>query len=111
VQGDSCTLGDYATPAVAVGTLPALAGAITTSLGQRAPGGNTPTSAALAGAINRAQQQLAAAPGHTVAVLFATDGLPTECDTNIQNIKGVAAQGAAAGVKTFVIGVFAQNET
>jgi hypothetical protein len=46
-----------------------------------------------------------------VAVL-ATDGLPTECDTNIANVANLAKAAAAAtpSVKTFVIGVFAQAE-
>src|SRR5262249_1116168 len=55
----------------------------------------------------------APAPAGPPAVAVpATDGLPTECDTNIGNVANIA-QGAAAGnpaVKTFVIGVFSASE-
>ncbi len=108
--GDSCAGGDYATPAVPIAALPGNAAAIATALAGKSLEGRTPTSAALQGAIDRATTHLKANAGHTVAVVFATDGLPTACTTDINAIGNIAAAGASAGVKTFVIGVFAQSD-
>jgi hypothetical protein len=112
INGDSCTATDYAAPAAAIAALPGAAAAITSALGAKQPAGETPTSAALTGAISAAKTYAGANTGHSVVVVLATDGLPTECDTNIANVANLA-QTAAAGnpsVKTFVIGVFAQAE-
>ncbi len=112
VLGDSCATADYATPAVAIAPLPGVAAMVTGSLASHQPNGNTPTSAALQGAINEAKSFATANPGHTVVAVLATDGIPDECTPN--DIPGIA-QLAAAGlngnpsVKTFTIGVFAPN--
>ena len=112
VLGDSCATTDYATPAVAIAPLPGVAVAVTGSLASHQPNGNTPTSAALQGAIDQAKTFSTANPGHTVVAVLATDGIPDECTPN--TIPGIA-QLATAGlngnpsVKTFTIGVFAPN--
>ena len=92
--------------------LPGGATAFVGALNGKTPNGNTPTSAALQGAINSAKAFATANPGHTAIAILATDGLPTECDTNIANIKAIAAAGLAGtpSVKTYVIGVFAASE-
>jgi hypothetical protein len=112
LNGDSCSAPDYAAPAAPIAALPGAAGAVINALAGKLPMGDTPTSAALTGAITAAKAYATAHAGHTVAAVMATDGLPTECDTNIAGVAGVA-QAAFAGspsVKTFVIGEFAQSE-
>jgi hypothetical protein len=93
--------------------LPGAASAITSSLGARRPQGNTPTSAALQGAIDEAQSFSTANPTHTVAVVLATDGIPDECTPNtVAGVAQIAASGVTGvpPVKTFVIGVFTPND-
>lgn len=111
-QGDSCTASDYAKPAVPIALLPGGAPAVVNALAAKQPNGNTPTSAALQGAIDQAKAYAIAHPGHTVVAVFSTDGIPTECDTNAQNIAAIAAAGlgGSPSIRTYVIGVFAQNE-
>ncbi|MCC6521992.1 MAG: hypothetical protein IT373_04975 [Polyangiaceae bacterium] len=104
---DSCSTVDYATPEVPIQTLPAVRADVLTSLLGHVPVGATPTSAALAGAVSYATSWASAHLDHVTIVVLATDGDPTECDTNLANINAIAA-GAAAGtprVLTFVIGV------
>jgi hypothetical protein len=111
-QADSCTASDYATPAVPIATLPGAATAFAAALSAKSPNGNTPTSAALQGAIDQARSYANANPTHTVVAVFVTDGLPTECDTNVTNIAAIAQAGLSGSpsIETFVIGVFATNE-
>jgi len=105
--GDSCTASDYASAAVEIAPLPQVAASINSSMGQHSPSTSTPTSAALQGAIQHATTWAGAHPGDAVAVILATDGEPTECDTTISGIQAIAAAGYAATPKipTFVIGV------
>jgi hypothetical protein len=113
IQGDSCMPQDYATPAVPIALLPGAATSITASLATRAPTGNTPTAAALQGAINQAKTYAAANPGHSVVAVLATDGLPDECSPNdIPTIAKLAAQGLSGSpsIKTFAIGVFTPTD-
>jgi hypothetical protein len=113
VAGDSCTPADYATPAVPIATLPGSASAITSSLAGRQPQGNTPTSAALQGAIDEAVSFTNANAGHTVVAVLATDGIPDECTpSTVTGVAQIAAAGLAGApsIKTFVIGVFTPND-
>jgi hypothetical protein len=110
----SCEVADYAKPAVAIGTLPGRAKALSASLAAEMPVGLTPTSAALAGALQAAGAQAKAEPMHQVIAVLATDGLPTQCDpidaTGVANI----AAGAFAQkppLRTYVIGVFGAADT
>jgi hypothetical protein len=110
---DRCDAASYATPAVEVATLPAAAGALMTSLSAHEPDGLTPTSGALSGAIAHAQALARANPTHKVAVLLATDGLPSECEpTEIDGVAAIASAAAAGNpsIATYVIGVFAPDE-
>ena len=100
--------------AIAAASLPAAGAAIKASLAAHNPNGNTPTSQALAGAIDQAKAYAKANPGHAVVAVLATDGQPDEC--NPDDASGIAALAAAAlagtpSVKTFVIGVFTQGDT
>jgi hypothetical protein len=105
--GDSCTSADYAKPEVAIAPLPGVASAIVASLGAHSPTTGTPTSAALQGAIDYAKTWSTSHPGDVVIDVFATDGDPEECDTNLTDIDAIAAAGANGTPKilTFVIGV------
>jgi hypothetical protein len=103
----SCTAADYATPAVEIAPLPGVATAIANSITQHSPGSRTPTSAALQGGVDHCKTWAGSHPDHAVILVLATDGDPTECDTNITNIENIARTGATGTPKilTFVIGV------
>lgn len=105
--GDSCDAMDYATPDVEIGVLPANASPLQSSLGSHGPTGNTPTSAALQGAVDHAKAWATAHPGHVVVVVLATDGDPTSCNDDLAFINNIATTGlnGTPSVKTFVIGV------
>jgi hypothetical protein len=118
---ESCTVSDYATPAVEIGVLPDNAMPLLDSLAMRQTNGATPTPPALEGALVHASDHAAANPTHRVIAVLATDGLPTQCipDSAItDDLAGdVAAEVAMRGlalrppVETYVIGVFAPEET
>jgi hypothetical protein len=105
--GDSCNAADYAKAEVEIAPLPGVAQQIITSISGHSPSTGTPTSAALDGAIIHAKDWENAHPGHVTIVVFATDGDPGACDTNLANINAIAAAGANGNPKilTFVIGV------
>jgi hypothetical protein len=108
---DSCSAADYADPAVEISTLSAAAPALNAAIAAITPEGATPTAPALQGAIDHSSTWAAANPTHKVVAVLATDGLPTECDpVDIGQIAQIASDGQTAGVLTFVIGVFAQND-
>jgi hypothetical protein len=104
---DSCNASDYAKADVEIAPLPGVAPAIIASINAHSPNTATPTSAALAGAIQHAKDWSAAHPGHVVIDIFATDGDPSECDLDLNNINAIAAAGYSGTPKisTFVIGV------
>ena len=110
---DVCETAAYSTPDVPIAALPGVAPAIVRSLSSHEPDGRTPTSSALAGALEHARAQAAAQPDHRVVVVLATDGLPTECEpTDIGPISSLASAASAAkpAISTFVIGVFSTDE-
>jgi hypothetical protein len=79
----------------------------------RPPTRRPPTSGALSGAIAHAQALARANPTHKVAVLLATDGLPSECEpTDIKMLAAIAANAytATPPIATYTIGVFAPDE-
>lgn len=104
---DSCEGEDYAWAEVPIQPLPAVGPVIAGSLGMHAPGTNTPTEPALDGAIQYAKAWANAHPDHIVAVIFATDGDPSSCITDLDYINSLAADGfnTAPSIQTFVIGV------
>jgi hypothetical protein len=119
---DICDPADYAVPTVPSAVLPDAATALGTSLDQHTPDGYTPTGPALSGAVMYAQQRQTSNPGHKVAVVLVTDGLPggyipgyppQGCTPS--DIPGVAAIatagfGGTPSIPTFVIGVFESSE-
>jgi hypothetical protein len=109
VNQDSCQGADYGTPAVEIAPVDSAGTQLDQAINSWTPSGATPTAPALSGAIDHAKAWAAANPTHTVVVLLATDGLPTECaPQDIPGIAQLASQGAsgAPSVKTFAIGVF-----
>ena len=115
----NCDAGAYAAPAAEIATLPDAAANLSQVIGPKMPKGQTPTSPALEGAIEHAQEWAKAHAGHTVAVLLATDGLPTECvadptndTTGIAGVVSVAKAGVRGtpSIQTFVIGVFSHDD-
>jgi len=120
-ERDVCTAANYATPAVPFGALPDAASALSTALTARMPDGYTPTGPALSGALQQARDRAKANPGHKVAVILVTDGLPGGFIPNkppvscmpgdIAGVANVVAMGNMASadapaIQTFVIGVF-----
>ena len=105
----ACTAFDYATPSVEIAPLPGALTALGATIDQQRPGGNTPTNPSLQGAIQHAGQWAASNPGHTVAVVYATDGYPRGCSSSnsISNAAQAAAQAlqGTPSIRTYVLGV------
>jgi hypothetical protein len=105
-SGGSCTVADYATPAVPL-ALPPNHAALISNLGQHMPSGGTPTRPALEGALQYASSWAQSSHRKTVVVL-ATDGEPTGCTQNgPQDVADIAAKALAGpnAIQTFVLGV------
>jgi hypothetical protein len=104
---DSCEAIDYAWAEVPISTLPAAGNIIVGSLSAHKPGTNTPTMPALEGALIYAKAWANAHPDHITAVMLATDGEPSECNTDPAAINAIAKAGVdlAPSIQTFVIGV------
>jgi hypothetical protein len=104
----SCEIPRYSTPAVQIAALPGAANGIVSSMDNTTPGGNTPTSAALQGALQYAKTWAAAHPDRQTMVVLATDGDPTICEpTATALIRQYAADALAQAPKVFtaVIGM------
>jgi hypothetical protein len=115
----NCAAAAYAAPAAEIATLPGAAASLGGVIMPKMPEGQTPTAPALQGAIQHAETWAGAHAGHAVAVVLATDGLPTECIADTTNdpsgIAGVvtiakAGVSASPSIQTFVIGVFSQAD-
>jgi len=116
----SCDPVVYATPDVAIDTLPANAMPLVQSLMGATTAGLTPTPPAIAGAIAAAAEQGMAHPERRAIAVLATDGLPTDCGTQdvmtvddaVDLVAAIAADGLSASpsIRTYVIGVFAPDD-
>ena len=108
---DSCKISDYQKPEVEIAVLPGAKSPIEASLAKHGPSGGTPTGPALRGAVTHANEWRIAHPGHVVAALLATDGMPTSCSpTKISDIAADATAAAKAGVRSYVIGVLSDSD-
>ena len=108
-----CDAPSYAMGASLVTDLPAGASTLIRLLEAKVPEGMTPTGPALQGAIARAREQAMKSIGRRVAVVLATDGFPTSCETrSIDAIAQTAVGGlmATPSIPTFVVGVFTDSE-
>ncbi len=115
----NCAASAYSMPAAEIATLPDAAASLGGVITPKMPDGQTPTAPALQGAIQHAATWATAHAGHAVAVVLATDGLPTECIADTTNdpsgIDGVvtiakAGVSGSPSIQTFVIGVFSQAD-
>lgn len=115
----TCDAGAYATPVAGFAPLPEVGPTIIAAIDAHPKEGGTPTLPALDGALDAAIARRASNPDHKVVVVFATDGVPSVCDPAlhipdeaqaIANVAAVASDGAAAGIETFVLGIFAEDE-
>jgi uncharacterized protein YegL len=111
---DGCNNTPCAQPQVSLGSLKDAAQeqALVGLFNAKQPNGNTPTSAALGGATQWAIEHTNATGGKekTVVVLL-TDGIPTACDENINNIAAIAKYAYdTAGVLTFAVGLQGSQE-
>jgi hypothetical protein len=112
----SCEPARYAAPAVEIGPISSATSAIDQALQGKSPEGLTPTVPALQGAVEHAREWARSHPDQTVAIVLATDGLPTECGVQqqtggtevINQVLSIAREGASGDtpIRTFVIGVF-----
>ncbi len=107
---NSCTASDYETAEVALTPLPSTT--LKDTVDVHAPKGDTPTRAAMAGAITQAQAVLATHPGEKTVIVLVTDGEPYGCGINDQTqsdaeIGNVASDVAAVAptIPTYVVGV------
>lgn len=115
-----CDDASYQAPETPMADLPGGAGTLLATIDARTPAGGTPTLPAVRGAVAFAKTWGDAHPTHKVVVVLATDGLPTLCDPSItvagtnavaaKHVADAAAAGAAEGLQTYVIGVFAPDE-
>lgn len=103
-----CLASAYANPLVEIGPLATTSGAITMSIGQQTPGGQTPTVPSLQAAIEHATSWAKANPSHRVAVVYATDGYPKGCRNNTINAAAALAKAGFAAnpsIPVYVLGV------
>ena len=106
----SCNASDYQKPEVEIGPLPMNAMPIVSSLNAHMPVSNTPTPAAMVGAINHAIDWKNTHPGHTVVVVLVTDGEPNACGA-VADVVNAAQQGFRNTIPTYVIGVTSPGTT
>jgi hypothetical protein len=109
-SGGSCSTGTgYITPAVKVGTLPAQATDIASSLDAHSPNGvGTPLEGALRGVTGFCEQYQTDHPDEQCVAVLVTDGKPefaSGCSENSQTLAGIAKSAHDAGVTTFAVGL------
>ena len=103
---DNCRVEYYRLVAVELGLLPMQSAKLAKVLGATSPGGGTPLSAALEGALFTATAQKKAHPEHAVAAVIVTDGVPAGCDDDLTATKLlVAAALHERQTLTFGIGI------
>jgi hypothetical protein len=109
-KADACYAPNYV-PDVPIAVLPGVSTAIVSSLNAHAPGGFTPTYPGLAGSYPYVTGWAQAHPKDKTILVLATDGDPTTCDPNTNNVNTIAnnlvapARAGNPSVLTFVIGV------
>jgi hypothetical protein len=105
-QADGCDASAYNPPQYPVGPLPSHSSTLTQVLTGMQLGGETPTYPALEGSLAWAVTYQQAHPELDVVVALASDGDPTTCDTDPDNIAALAADAlATAGVRTFAVAI------
>ncbi len=107
IPQDSCDPNDYLPPAVNIAPLPGVGSSIIAAMNNTGPGGNTPTMPALQSAAQVMTTYAAQNPTHKVIIVLASDGEPSSCETDINQIANVAAVAAGFNppVITYAIGI------
>ena len=98
----------YATPAVGIGPASEVASDIVAAIDAQSPIGQTPTAAALTGAVTYAKQWARTHLGRQTVVVLVTDGYPTQCDPqDIVDVAQIAADsfGQEPQVPVYVVGI------
>jgi hypothetical protein len=117
IANAACEGAAYENPVVPMGPLPDNAAAISNGLALALPFNNTtPTEPALLGATRYCAQYkrdpVANPEGEDCVVIFITDGLPAECNTDAAYLAGIARDAYNNdGVTTFAIGMFGADFT
>jgi len=106
----TCDATFYQRPDVEIGPLPMNTQPLVNSLNAHTPISNTPTAAALTGAINHAIDWKNQHPGHSVVVVLVTDGEPNACGA-VSDVANAAQAGLMATIPTYVIGVTSPGTT
>lgn len=112
----SCSAASYQTPLLAMAPLPGNATghalALQNTMNNNAPvlGIGTPTESAMKGAVTFATNHKNANPGHSVAIVLATDGIPGDSSCSGEDSAGTQAAITAGfngtpSIRTFVIGI------
>lgn len=106
-DAQDCDQNEYAEPAVPIGLLSEVGPDLVAAMDDVAPGGLTPTVPALQGAISYARSWAKDNPGRATMVVLVTDGYPTQCSNDPNQISQAARSGyeSAEHIRTFVIGV------
>jgi len=104
--GSNCDPAYYATPRVGIAPLPNNLGALEMGF-PIAPFEGTATLPAMEGAIQHARQWTMTNPDAKTVVLLVTDGLPDDCNSTVENVSAVIAEGfnGSPSIQTFVIGL------
>jgi hypothetical protein len=104
----SCNSSVYESPDVEIGPLSKNSSALLASLGAHMPLSNTPTAAALAGALNHAIEWKNTHPERVTAVVLVTDGEPNACGA-VSNVVDAASSGLASQIATYVLGIISSS--
>jgi len=104
-NGNECSAATYQTP-IERQKLPLGADALVAKMNGLSPNGSTPTTPAAQGAVAYAKtvDTALAGKGKTV-IVFATDGLPQDCNGNTIAAAGNAVATVSSTIKSYVIGV------
>ncbi|MDF3064513.1 MAG: hypothetical protein K0R38_114 [Polyangiaceae bacterium] len=102
-----CDPDAYAAPSVPIGLVSDIGPDMVAAMDDVSPGGFTPTVPALQGAISYARGWAQDSPGRATLVVLVTDGFPTQCVNDPDQISQAARAGyeSAEHIRTFVIGV------
>jgi len=97
----------YAEPSVPIGLVPEIGADLVSAMDEITPAGFTPTVPALRGAVSYARSWAQDNPGRATMVVLVTDGFPTQCENDPNEISLAAKAGyeSPEHIRTFVIGV------
>jgi hypothetical protein len=115
----SCSSTACADPLVDLGVLSSTASptdahekALLDAIAATSPGGWTPTYPALQGGLEWAVSNQKANPNEIYAVVLVTDGQPSKCNTDWNQIRALSAEAYDSfGVRTYAVGIQGSNVT